>query len=249
MLFLTQGKSQWSNIAVNSQARQKTCRPVFARCTLDHLLPQIDFSLLNFYSFTVFILGSYFIILYEYIKRYIIAMSQTKLVSTMMKKTALISATSFCLLLLFGATSISFAQLRENQSKSSELMGPVVKNDPSEGANLGNLFNMQMDHSYSMMFSSFGGQFQNVNAYTNTMHFFFSEDLTGRLDLSLLHSPFGNSFMSNDNGMNTQFLIRNAELNYQISDKSNIRIQFQQVPGYGANPWSPFGSPFYDRNF
>jgi hypothetical protein len=180
----------------------------------------------------------------------------------MMNKTAFISTVGLAVLFLIGLSSISHAQLRSETNKSSELMGPIIKqNDLSKGANFSNLFNMQMDHSYSMMFSSFGGEFQNMNAYTNTMHFFFSDDLTGRVDLSLLHSPFGNSMMSpnSNNGMDTQFLIRNAELNYQISDRSNIRIQFQQVPGYGygygMNPWSsglrhnPFGSPFHDRNF
>lgn len=175
----------------------------------------------------------------------------------MMKKSVLLSALTIGLALVFALSTATQAQLRSEQQNSSELMGPVVKQNPSEGANLGNLFNMQMDHSYSMMFSSFGGQFQNMNAYTNTMRFFFSEDLTGRLDLSVMHSPFGNSFMSNSNGMDTKFLIRNAELNYQISDKSNISIQFQQVPAYGMNPWSsgfgynrgPFSSPFHDQNF
>lgn len=171
-----------------------------------------------------------------------------------MKKVPFISA---FIVLLFICTSISFAQLRESLNKPSDLMGPIVKENPSEGANLSNLFNMQMNHSYSMMFSSFGGQFQNMNAYTNTMRFFFTPNLTGRLDLAVLHSPFGNSFMPNSNGLNADFMIRNAELNYQISDKSNISIHFQQVPAYGMNPWSygygynrsPFGSPFNDRNY
>lgn len=143
--------------------------------------------------------------------------------------------------LTFGIHSLSSAQLRENMNNSSALTGPVVKSDPSEGANLGNLFNMKMDHSYSMMFSSFGGQMQNMNAYTNTMRFFFTENLTGRVDLSLLHSPFGgSSYMSNNNGgMNTELIIRNAELNYQLSENSNIRVQFQQLPNnyYGISPW------------
>lgn len=177
----------------------------------------------------------------------------------MMSKTAFISTVSLLVLFLIGISSVSYGQLREEESKSTELMGPIVKqNDPSYGANLGNLFNMKMDHSYLMTFSSFGGQYQNTNAYTNTMRFFFSENLTGRVDLSLLHSPFGNNFASNtNNGMDMQFLIRNAELNYQINDHSNIRAQFQQLPSYGMNPWSsgmgmyrgPFASPYYDRNF
>lgn len=147
---------------------------------------------------------------------------------------------------------MSFAQLRKNVNNSSELMGPVIKQDRSEGGNLGNLFNMQMDHSYSMMFSSYGGQMQNMNAYTNTMHFFFSDKLTGRVDLSLLHSPFGNNYMPNNNGMNTEFILRNAELNYQISDKSNISIHVQQLPdNYGMSPWGmgrQHYNPFYSRH-
>lgn len=172
-----------------------------------------------------------------------------------MKKLSFLPFAGAFLILVIGIQSLSFAQLRENARHSSELMGPVVKEHPSEGANLGNLFNMQMDHSYSMMFSSFGGQMQNMNAYTNTMRFFFSEKLTGRVDLSLLHSPFGNSFMSNNsnNGMDTQFILRNAELNYQINDKSNISIQVQQLPShYGMSPWGMHGarasSPFYSRH-
>lgn len=183
-----------------------------------------------------------------------------------MKKVPFLSVASLCLALLLGLSSMSYAQLRQDQGKPTDLMGPVVKKhqqqDRSQGANLGNLFNMTMDQSYSMMFSSFGGQVQNLNVYTNTMHFFFSPKLTGRVDLSVLHSPFGNSFLSNgkSNGLDAQFMIQNAELDYQISDKSSISIQFQQLPSYGygmygTGPWSngyyrgPFGSPFHDRNF
>lgn len=174
-----------------------------------------------------------------------------------MKKGSFLSVFSFLLVLfMLGLSTTGFAQFREDLTKSSDLTGPVVKEDPSQGANLGNLFNMTMDHSYSMSFSTFGGQTQNINAYTNTMRFFFSEDVTGRVDLSVLHSPFGNNMMSQGNqSMGTDFLIRNAELKYQINDKSSISVQFQQLPGYGMNPWSqgyrnnPFHSPFQDRNF
>lgn len=166
-----------------------------------------------------------------------------------MKKGSIFSAISIFAILMLGISSISQAQLREDLNKSTDLMGPIVKENPSEGANLGNLFNMQMNHSYSMNFASYGGQFQNMNAYTNTMHFFFSEDLTGRVDLQLLHSPFGNSFMNNNGGTDMDFRIRNAELNYEISDNSNISIQFQQLPNYGMNPWSSrsYNSPFRSR--
>lgn len=167
-----------------------------------------------------------------------------------MKKATIFSAASVFIIFMLGISTLSQAQLRKDLTRPSDLTGPIVKQNPSEGADLSNLFNMQMSHSYSMNFASYGGQFQNMNAYTNTMHFFFTEDLTGRVDLQLLHSPFGNSFMSNNNtGMNMDFRVRNAELNYEISDNSNISIQFQQLPNYGMNPWSSraYNNPFHSR--
>jgi hypothetical protein len=159
------------------------------------------------------------------------------------------------LALLFTGVTVSNAQLRENRHKPSDYMGPIVKERSIQPGNLGNLFNMQMDHSYSMMFSSMGGRFQNLNAYTNTMRFFFTERLTGRLDVSLLHSPFGNTYMSNgDNGFGGEIIIRNAELNYQLGDNSSIQVQFQQMPsygyGYGMNPWfNRYHNPFDAHNY
>lgn len=153
-----------------------------------------------------------------------------------------ISAVLTCLLFIFALSTVANAQLREMQSKSSDYSGPIVKEN--SGGTFSNLFNMEMNHSYSMTFSSMGGQYQNVNAYTNTMHFFFTDDLTGRVDLSLLHSPFGGNSYMNNNAVGTEFIISNAELNYQISDNSNISIQFRQIPSYGMNPWSL--SPFND---
>ncbi len=143
---------------------------------------------------------------------------------------------SLLLFTLICGISVSQAQLRENKTDKSEYRGPVFKeNDPSDGAKLSNLFNMTMDHSYSMAFSSFGGRYQNLNMYTNTMRFYFTDKLTGRLDLSLLHSPFGSSKFAGpgaDEGI--KFIIRNAELNYEISENAKIHLHYQQVPaGYG----------------
>lgn len=170
-----------------------------------------------------------------------------------MKKISLLSAAGFFGFLFLGMITLSHAQFRADLQQPSELSGPILKEDPSDGANLGNLFNMTMDHSYAVSFTSWGGQMQNLNAYTNTMRFYFSEDLTGRLDLSILHSPFGNSFMPQNNGMGAKFIIRNAELNYQINDKSNISFHFRQIPNYGMNMngyyGNPFYSPFRDQNF
>ncbi len=168
--------------------------------------------------------------------------------STVMKRTI---ACSFLIVMLFAITATSHAQLRDDLFQSSQYTGNVVKERPQEAGDWSNLFNMTMDHSYSMTFSSFGGQYQNLNAYTNTMHFYFSNRMTGRVDISLLHSPFGNSYLNNgQNNSNVDLIIRNAELNYQISDKSSIQLQFRQVPAhYGYYGPARFGNPFYQDSF
>lgn len=150
------------------------------------------------------------------------------------------------LVLVLGISVAASAQMREHVQAEGDLTGNTVQHDTMEPGSLENLFNMQMNHSYTMMFSSFGGQYQNINAYTNTMRFSFTDRLTGRLDLSLLHSPFGSSGVigNQSNGLGTQFLIRNAELNYQINDRSSIHLQFQQVPTMGTRPGSWYGNPF-----
>lgn len=165
-----------------------------------------------------------------------------------MKKTG---AVSLLIIVTLAITTVSNAQLRKDLYKSSDYLGNVVQDRSNEPGNWSNLFNMTMDHSYAMTFTSFGGQFQNLNAYTNTMHFFFSERMTGRLDLSLLHSPFGNSYMNpNGAGANVDFVIRNAELNYQLSERSNISIHFSEYPynqnrGFFNTPFGYFGSRNY----
>jgi hypothetical protein len=96
--------------------------------------------------------------------------------------------------------------------------------------------------------------------YTNTMMFDLGKNLTGRVDLSVSHSPFGPSSLYGSNqksGTDAQLFIRNAELNYKISDKASIHLQFRQVPGgfgYGYNPFygddmfrprSAYDNPFF----
>lgn len=150
------------------------------------------------------------------------------------------------LFLLFSVLFISSAnaQLRGDLAGYYDYSGPLVNERvPTVQSGLNNFFsNIRMSHSYSMSFSSFGGNYQNLNAYTNTMQFAFNERLNGRVDVSFVHSPFGgNQNFGGSNNIGNQVFIRNAELNYKLSDKAFIRVQYQRLPGYG---YSPYG---YDR--
>ncbi|MCP9291712.1 hypothetical protein [Gracilimonas sediminicola] len=144
------------------------------------------------------------------------------------------------------------AQLREDLPRYNDFSGPIINSQTSTVQTWLNDFfqnNVTMSHSYSMSFGAVGGSYQNVNAYTNTLNFMFTPDLTGRVDVSFLHSPFGGSdFVNTNNNLGGQVLIRNAELNYKISDNARIQLQYQQLPaGYGYhNPYG-FGAYGYNR--
>lgn len=154
------------------------------------------------------------------------------------------------LLLVFLTTAlIANAQFREDLSYQPEEYTTAVTSSQHSGpGNWMNLLNMTMSHSYSMSFSSYGGQMQNMNAYTNHMFFDVSDRLKAQVDVSLLHSPFGNSFMNNNNSLGTQIIIDQARLDYQLSPNARISFQFSQRPAYyGHGAYSPFNrmSPWY----
>lgn len=138
------------------------------------------------------------------------------------------------------------AQLREDLSFQPEQYTTTVSSSEHSGpGNWMNLLNMTMSHSYSINFSNFGGQMQNINAYTNHMFFDISDRFNAQLDVSLLHSPFGNSFMTNNNSLGTQIIIDQARIDYQLSPNASISFQFSQRPAYYGH--GGYYSPFFNR--
>lgn len=151
--------------------------------------------------------------------------------------------TTFFLFFIFITSTVANAQFRADLPGYFDFTGPLVnERAPTVQTGLDRFFsNVKMSHSYSMSFNSFGGNYQNVNAYTNTMQFQFSDRMNGRVDVSFLHSPFGgNQNFAGSSNFQNQVIIRNAELNYKLSDNAFIRVQYQQLPsgfGYGYNPY------------
>jgi len=150
------------------------------------------------------------------------------------------------------AVSLTEAQLREDLSNGSDYSGVITyEQQPSSPGNWMNMLNMTMNHSYSMTFSSFGGQMQNLNAYTNSMLFDISDNLNARVDVSFLHSPFGNSFMGDNSSLGSRIIVESARLDYKLSENSRITLEFSQRP-YGYSPFSNYGYGFnrgYDNPF
>lgn len=157
----------------------------------------------------------------------------------------MIKSVSLFVILFFSVTLIAEAQLRKDLMVQPEVYSATLTQSGNQNApgSWMNLLNMTMSHSYSMNFSNFGGKTQNLNAYTNHMFFDISNRMNAQVDVSLLHSPFGNSFMNNDN-LGTQIIIDQARLDFKLSSNSSISLQFSQRPSYYGN--NPFG---YGRHF
>ena len=154
--------------------------------------------------------------------------------------------------IILSMVSISDAQLREDLNYGSDYSGVITyEQQPSSPGNWMNMLNMTMNHSYSMTFSSFGGQMQNLNAYTNSMMFDISNNLNAQVDVSFLHSPFGNSFAGNNSSLGSRIIVERARLDYKLSENTHISLEFSQRP-YGYSPFSNYGYGFnrgYDSPF
>ncbi len=162
----------------------------------------------------------------------------------------------FTLVFVF-ITTDAFSQMRGDVSTPFDYQGSVINTTSATVQSRLNKFfsRVKMSHSYSMSFGSYGGSYQNLNAYTNTMQIAFNDRLNGRVDVSFLHSPFGGTNLYGQAQNKPQVLISNAELNYKISDNAMIRFQYHQLPnsylgspfGYGYNRYNRYNryNPWY----
>lgn len=150
------------------------------------------------------------------------------------------------IIMLCVSADIGHTQFRDNVTTPYTTTGKIVKENTQSKTNLFGNWSMQMSHSYSMSFSSFGGNMQNINMYTNSMDFYFSEKLTADVDISFMHSPFSSNLspLEGSSAFNGKVFINNASLNYEINDKTSITVQFRQMPYNSAYGYYGMGNAF-----
>ena len=129
-------------------------------------------------------------------------------------------------------SQLTFAQYRSDLPTYFDYTGPLIdERAPTVQHSLNRFFsNIEMSHSYSMSFSSFGGNYQNMNAYTNTMQFNISDRMNACRYLFLTLSIWGNQNFLGSSNMQNQVIIRNAELNYKLSDKALYEFNTNNFP-------------------
>lgn len=107
-----------------------------------------------------------------------------------------------------------------------------------------------MRQSYSMSYSSFGGESDLSGLYLNRMTYQFQIPLTLQVDVGLFHKPMALfSEIPEKNGEKAAVLgIPHARLTWQPSEKFMMSIEyFQQQSGYGNSIFNSFDDPFIRR--
>ena len=141
-------------------------------------------------------------------------------------------------------TSISFSQFKDKELTPA-IMDGITNYSPSGFlSNFLNPNNFSMNHSVNMSYSAFGNNGIALSTYTNSMAFRLSENLNLEIDASAIASPYSSFGEQHQKSINGIYLTR-AQLNYKISDKSNLTIQYLNLPPgtyynnyYNTSPFS-----------
>jgi len=138
----------------------------------------------------------------------------------------------------------------QSQFKSQGDIETRVANGVSDSPSASLLFgwfnpdSFHMRHTFSMSYSTFGGQGLSLGTYTNSMTYDFSQSFDARADVSMMYSPY-NSFSPQGKGKNdlSSVFLSRAELNYRPWSNTLVQIQYRQIP-FGTPYLSPFSSPW-----
>ncbi len=159
----------------------------------------------------------------------------------MMKAFAAVVAVCGLVVICSAAASAQF----KDRGSADQSVHDALFHPPSSSDWFGffNPENFTMRQSYSMSYSSIGGQGIALGRYTNSMMYKFSNSLDARVDVSLQHSPYSTLGSSFQNSLNGIYLDR-AQLDYRPSDKILLQLSYQQIPWGYYGFYSPYRGLF-----
>ncbi|MCH9030056.1 MAG: hypothetical protein IH819_10695 [Bacteroidetes bacterium] len=148
----------------------------------------------------------------------------------------------FLIFIIIITTSV-FAQYRDDGLNKPGVKEGIVNQSSGYAFGFLNSENFLMRHSFSLSFTSFGGNGISLGTYTNSMYYKLMNNLNVQMDISMIFSPyssFGKSFQDDINGI----YISSAAVNYAPFKDMNISIQYRSLP-YGSYYSNPFYGSFY----
>ena len=146
----------------------------------------------------------------------------------------------FIILLAFSFTA--FAQYRDNGLNKPEIKDGITNNN-SSGNFLGffNPDNFLMRHSFSLSYTTFGGNGITLGTYTNSMFYKLMNNLNVQADISMTYSPYSSFGKDSQNRLSGIYLSR-AAINYTPFKDMHVTFQYRNLPYNGY--YSPFYSGF-----
>jgi hypothetical protein len=138
------------------------------------------------------------------------------------------------------ATQNGYSQFKRTAEDEPKVSDSFIR--PETDSDLLSFFNpenFKMRQSFSMGYTTMGGQGLALGMYTNSMMYKFSSKVDARVDVSLQNSPYSTLDQRLQNSLSGVFLNR-AEINYRPSDNMLLRVSYQKIP-FGLNSlYSPY---------
>lgn len=137
-----------------------------------------------------------------------------------------------------------FAQFKDESPVKPNVSDGMLDQSPNFVLGLFDPAKFSMHHTYSLSYTTGGGNALALGVYTNSMMYKFADNLDLQVDASLVQSPYSTLGKNFQNSISGLYLSR-AALNYSPLKNMNISILFQRYPesssyfnrGYGFSPF------------
>lgn len=142
------------------------------------------------------------------------------------------------LLCVLAIPSIVNAQFRGEEPGPPSVRDAVYRSS-GENSILGffNPENLEMRHSVSVSYGSYGDQGLGMSMYTNSLRYRISEPLSVRADVAMMFSPFGSASSMFKEDLSGIFL-RRASVDYRPNKDMHISLQYRNDP---YSLYDPYG--------
>jgi len=158
------------------------------------------------------------------------------------------------ILIIFVVFSLTtFAQFRDDGLNKPSVKEGIVDQSSGYALDFLNSENFIMKHSFSLSYSSFGGNGVSLGNYTNSMYYKLLSNMNVQMDVSFMFSPyssFGEQFQKDVSGV----YISKAAVNYYPFKDVQISVQYRSLPyssyfnPYFGSYYGFYSNPFYDNN-
>lgn len=158
-------------------------------------------------------------------------------------------------IIIFLISGVIFGQFKGQENQQPSILNGITNNNPSSLL-LGfiNPDNLQIHHSLSMSYTSFGNQGIALGVYTGSLNYKFNDKLDLQVAASVVNTPYSSYGQEHADQINGVYLNK-AQLNYRPTEDMVISVQFSQMPYSYYSPYyrrssflmhSMSDSPFFD---